>query len=206
MNNMSKVTSLLLDVMLVLQVVVGPHTAMSVPRSSLSRSQGVDDFKEALTKFGIGRDLTISGKDYMPIKYEKDMNAGDDNDNLESRRVICLAQSFNSNSDQQVCTGRDGGKLYEVISDTYEDITPDGMLIGSATSGQALSLMQAQPMPMPNIDKLGSGYDILFANPHAIGSIDPGFRDSVYDLSVYSGKLTPDQRFAVPDGTQVSLI
>jgi hypothetical protein len=59
-------------------------------------------------------------------------------------------------------------------------------------------------MPMPNIDKIGSGYDILFGNPHAIGTIDPGFRDAVYNLTLYNGQLTPDRRFLLPDGAQVS--
>jgi hypothetical protein len=59
-------------------------------------------------------------------------------------------------------------------------------------------------MPMPNIDKIGSGYDILFGNPHSIGTIDPGFRDAVYNLTLYNGKQTPDRRFLLPDGAQVS--
>eukprot|EP01126_Amoeba_proteus_P037373 TRINITY_DN3855_c0_g2_i16.p1 TRINITY_DN3855_c0_g2~~TRINITY_DN3855_c0_g2_i16.p1 ORF type:complete len:598 (-),score=114.17 TRINITY_DN3855_c0_g2_i16:1654-3270(-) len=42
------------------------------------------------------------------------------------------------------------------------------------------------------------------ANPQAIGTIDPGFRQNVFDVGIYSGQLTPDQRFSVPNGTDVS--
>ena len=81
----------------------------------------------------------------------------------------------------------------------------EGLYKQESKRGLADLKVTSSPMPMPNIDKLGSGYDILYANPQAIGTIDPGFRDSVYNMSISSGKLTPDQRFAIPDGTQVSM-
>jgi hypothetical protein len=63
----------------------------------------------------------------------------------------------------------------------------------------------AMVMPMPNIDKIGAGYDIFFANPHAIGTIDPGFRSPVYNLTIYNGnRLTPDKRYLVSEGVDVT--
>jgi hypothetical protein len=61
-----------------------------------------------------------------------------------------------------------------------------------------------QQSTFPNIGYLGSGYDVVFGNPHSTdssGGIDPGFRSSVFELSNYSlGLLTPDQKYKVPNG------
>lgn len=58
----------------------------------------------------------------------------------------------------------------------------------------------------PNIGYLSRGYDFMLGNPHSLGEIDPGFRVSVYDLSDYDqGKKTEDQRYLIPDHTEVNM-
>jgi hypothetical protein len=61
----------------------------------------------------------------------------------------------------------------------------------------------------PNIGYLGDGYDLLIANPHntnPIFSPDPGFRNRVFNLTLYDlGSPTPDGRYQVPMGVSVDL-
>ena len=60
---------------------------------------------------------------------------------------------------------------------------------------------------MPNIGYTLDGYDIFFGNPIATGTEgatpDPGFRLQPIFKAVYSGKVTPDQRYSVPDGMEI---
>lgn len=58
----------------------------------------------------------------------------------------------------------------------------------------------------PNIGFLSRGYDVMKGNPHSIGTVDPGFRESVYDLTRYDqGKKTEDQRYIIPDHSEVEM-
>ena len=60
------------------------------------------------------------------------------------------------------------------------------------------------PTIMPNIGYTLDGYDIFFGNPLTTGSAgatpDPGFRLQQIFEAVYSGKVTPDKMYSVPDG------
>ena len=60
---------------------------------------------------------------------------------------------------------------------------------------------------MPNIGYTLDGYDIFYGNPIATGTEgatpDPGFRLQPIFKAVYSGKVTPDQRYSVPDGMEI---
>ena len=55
----------------------------------------------------------------------------------------------------------------------------------------------------PNVGYLGAGYDLMYGNPQTPGHVDPGFRSRVFNLTVYHGDLTPDQRYQVPVGTEI---
>lgn len=55
---------------------------------------------------------------------------------------------------------------------------------------------------MKNIGYLGSGYDFMFGNPHALGTVDPGFRDSLIDY-VYMGQKTADDEYVIPNGINI---
>jgi hypothetical protein len=58
--------------------------------------------------------------------------------------------------------------------------------------------------PLPNIGYLAQGYNIYYGNPHASQcGVDPGFQTYAgYPVfqQVYSGQMTGDQRYMVPDG------
>lgn len=61
------------------------------------------------------------------------------------------------------------------------------------------------PVTLPNIDYIGSGYDIVRGNPHAKGTVDLGFKfKSVFEFNYESKTITADGRFTVPDGFSVS--
>ena len=66
--------------------------------------------------------------------------------------------------------------------------------------------LREQNIPtLNNIGYLGSGYDVIFANPHPTeskASIDPGYRNHIFDLS-YCGELTADHRYQVPENVTV---
>ena len=89
------------------------------------------------------------------------------------------------------------------------------MLISSLVAffvlGTGLVVSSAQPpndglQPLPNIGYLGSGYDILKGNPLALGTVDPGFQVySSFDLSAAGYHPSPDQRYLVPNGTELRL-
>ena len=53
----------------------------------------------------------------------------------------------------------------------------------------------------PRIGYLGMGYDIVYGNPHALGSNDPGFRQPIFDTSNYSlGHTSSDIQYCLPNG------
>ena len=53
----------------------------------------------------------------------------------------------------------------------------------------------------PRIGYLGMGYDLVYGNPHALGSNDPGFRQNVFDTSNYSlGHTSSDIQYCLPNG------
>ena len=58
---------------------------------------------------------------------------------------------------------------------------------------------------MPNIGYILRGYDILLGNPMSTtASTDPGFRlQPIFSAKYNSGKVTADQRYNIPDGTEV---
>ena len=60
---------------------------------------------------------------------------------------------------------------------------------------------------MPNIGYILDGYDIFYGNPLTTGTSaatpDPGFRLQTIFKAVYSGNVTPDQRYFVPDGMEI---
>lgn len=67
----------------------------------------------------------------------------------------------------------------------------------------------AEPAYLLNIDKLGRGYNIMKGNPDSISGkdgIDPGFRYPIFDLTVYEGVVTSDQRYKVPKGVDINSI
>ena len=56
---------------------------------------------------------------------------------------------------------------------------------------------------MPNIGYTLDGYDILKGNPLTTGTTpDPGYRQAIFDAS-YTGKVTADQRYKIPDGMEI---
>ena len=68
-----------------------------------------------------------------------------------------------------------------------------------------LSTAKILPRQMPNLETLGSGYDLFWANPHATPPhmVDPGLRASIFDLQQQdqqmSGlKTTSDGRYFIP--------
>ena len=58
---------------------------------------------------------------------------------------------------------------------------------------------------MPNIGYILRGYDILLGNPMSTtASTDPGFcLQPIFSAKYNSGKVTADQRYNIPDGTEV---
>ena len=59
------------------------------------------------------------------------------------------------------------------------------------------------PKIMPNIGYVLDGYDIIYGNPLKTSPTpDPGFRQSIFQAT-YSGKITPDQLYTVPDGMEI---
>jgi len=63
----------------------------------------------------------------------------------------------------------------------------------------ALNVSADEPRYFKNIGYLGSGYDLIFGNPHG-NQVDPGFKQPILDMSSYTRKrLTPDKRFNLPD-------
>ena len=57
---------------------------------------------------------------------------------------------------------------------------------------------------MTNIDYVLFGYDIFYGNPKSIdASVDPGFRDPIFDKSYTSDRCSEDGRFRVPNGVRV---
>ena len=58
-----------------------------------------------------------------------------------------------------------------------------------------------QPPVFPNINYLGTGYNIFRGNPHSTEGLDPGFMgQALYDLSSYDeGRKTSDGLYTVPD-------
>ena len=58
---------------------------------------------------------------------------------------------------------------------------------------------------MPNIGYILRGYDILLGNPMSTtASTDPGFcMQPIFSAKYNSGKVTADQRYNIPDGTEV---
>ena len=58
---------------------------------------------------------------------------------------------------------------------------------------------------MPNIGYILRGYDILLGNPMSTtASTDPGFcLQPIFSAKYSSGKVTADQRYNIPDGTEV---
>ena len=65
-------------------------------------------------------------------------------------------------------------------------------------------LSHNDPRKMPNIGYILRGYDILLGNPMStIASTDPGFCLQPIFSAKYSGKVTADQRYSIPDGMEV---
>lgn len=57
------------------------------------------------------------------------------------------------------------------------------------------------PKTMLNSDFLFKGYNIFYGNPHPnTGSIDPGFRAPIFDVTYKAGLKSADNRYAIPDG------
>ena len=53
----------------------------------------------------------------------------------------------------------------------------------------------------PNIGYLGSGYDIIYGNPHSAlvtEGPDPGFRSLIFQFNNYTSK-TPDGKYKIPN-------
>ena len=73
-------------------------------------------------------------------------------------------------------------------------------------SDESFNQPKAAPI-MPNIGYTLDGYDIFYGNPIATGTEgatpDPGFRLQPIFKAVYTGKVTPDQRYSVPDGMEI---
>eukprot|EP01088_Endostelium_zonatum_P012891 TRINITY_DN271_c0_g2_i1.p1 TRINITY_DN271_c0_g2~~TRINITY_DN271_c0_g2_i1.p1 ORF type:complete len:573 (-),score=155.92 TRINITY_DN271_c0_g2_i1:30-1748(-) len=71
-----------------------------------------------------------------------------------------------------------------------------------------VAIAVAQPPTFPNIGYLGAGYDYYFGSPHTVitsDAPDPGYRQFVFNLTIYQGQLTPDQKYRIPKGTQIQL-
>ena len=54
---------------------------------------------------------------------------------------------------------------------------------------------------MPNIGYLGAGYDHIHGNPHSSDHFDPGYRQSIFDLTKYCGDVTSDNRYLIPQNS-----
>eukprot|EP01040_Poterioochromonas_malhamensis_P015989 gene15989-18032_t len=69
------------------------------------------------------------------------------------------------------------------------------------------SISAEDPKYLNFIGAVGSGYDPYYGNPRCTNptqGLDPGFRTSIYNVSIYTGKqATPDWRYWVPDGLDV---
>lgn len=56
--------------------------------------------------------------------------------------------------------------------------------------------------PLPNVDYLASGYNIIYGNPQTTkAGVDYGFTQKIFDLSYSEYLTTDDLRYLVPDGT-----
>lgn len=61
-----------------------------------------------------------------------------------------------------------------------------------------------EPRKFPNINYLGSSYNIFKGNPHSTEGLDPGFMgQGLYEFSYHQGKVTPDGRYCIPDNMSV---
>ncbi|KAL4462606.1 hypothetical protein ABPG74_000436 [Tetrahymena malaccensis] len=62
---------------------------------------------------------------------------------------------------------------------------------------------------IPNVQYLGSGYNIYFANPHSTRGLDPGFTNSaILELSYNNNLWTnvnPDRSYYVPDNVSLNV-
>lgn len=71
----------------------------------------------------------------------------------------------------------------------------------------ALVPMLGAQSVMPNMDILGGGYDVYQGNPLPVfifpGAMDPGYRKPIFDMTVYSGDKTADNKWLIPFGTDV---
>jgi len=72
------------------------------------------------------------------------------------------------------------------------------LLAGAFVSGSAKDAGKI----MPNIRYLGKGYNILRGNPHSFdGKIDPGYAESILDLTYSEGLRVEQDSWIIPDGT-----
>ena len=59
-------------------------------------------------------------------------------------------------------------------------------------------------MPMPNIDYVLYGYNVLYGNPLATGgTTDPGFASQIFKADYTGGLTSGDKRFLIPNGISV---
>src|SRR5689334_21441536 len=67
-----------------------------------------------------------------------------------------------------------------------------------------IAIANAAPVDFPNIQFLGSGYDLILGDPHATSQTDPGFRQFVFNLTIYNGQTTPDHLYYLPLGVEAT--
>jgi len=66
------------------------------------------------------------------------------------------------------------------------------------------ALLSSSGRTLENSSYLFYGYNIFYGNPHSTaGSIDPGFTNTIFDISYELNNLTGDLRFKFPDGTLI---
>ena len=69
---------------------------------------------------------------------------------------------------------------------------------------KSAGIIKDAPKEMPNIDYILGGYNIFFGNPLNTQAVtDPGFQGQPIFSAKYSGKLTADERYSIPDGINV---
>lgn len=78
--------------------------------------------------------------------------------------------------------------------------------VPEATYSYNQTLLKKLPKYVPNIEYLGAGYNIFFANPHSTDGQDPGYRnwgvfDFEYDADVQKS-LTVDKNWIFPKGVR----
>lgn len=63
-----------------------------------------------------------------------------------------------------------------------------------------------QPQPMPNIQYVLSGYNVMFGNPMPTDQlgIDPGFKEQIFEANYTSGTLSADKRWLQPSGLLIT--